>query len=321
MTNDPIKAERLQPPPLGARIVRSLRFLEGVRGWRRLSSALLPSQPRGAFQVTNEFGVFAGDLSSYMDRQIYLYGDYEAAYLRELRHFLPRERRRTLLDVGANIGTHSLAFAREFAEVHAFEPNPVLWPNFERHLTLNGLANVRLHKVGLGDKDETLPFYLTEYDNLGLGTAAADQVYDVPLRQAGTIRVVNGDAYLAASGVGTIDFVKIDVQGLEIQVLRGLSATLAEHRPYVWLEVNEPTLKEAGSLPGCRGWFLSPRNSTCSGTSTAGSGTPSASQPRPTTTSSPATTSSPRLGTPDSVAQNGLDCCRLMHNRFAVRVG
>lgn len=250
MTNDRIKAPQVHPPSLGARVVRSMRFLEGVRGWRRLSGAILPARPHGAFEVVNEFGIFAGDLSSYLDRQIYLYGDYEAAYLRELQRFLPLTRRRTLLDVGANIGTHSVAFARTFAEVHAFEPNPMLWPSFERHVELNKLKNVRLHKIGLGEQDETLPFYLTEYDNLGLGTAAVDQVYDVPLRQAGTIRVVNGDAFLAASGIGAIDFVKIDVQGLEMQVLRGLTATLAEHRPYVWLEVNEPTLKDAGSLAG-----------------------------------------------------------------------
>ncbi len=244
---------QVHPSSFGARVVRSLRFLEGVRGWRRVSGALLPEKPAGAFQVTNRFGVFAGDLSSYIDRQIYLYGDYEADYLRELQRFLPAARRRTLLDVGANIGTHSVAFARDFAEVHAFEPNPELWPSFERHIALNGLKNVRLHKVGLGEKDETLPFYLTERDNLGLGTAATDQVYDVPLRQAGTIRVVNGDPYLAASGIAAIDFIKIDVQGLEMQVLRGLSETLARYRPYVWLEVNEPTLKEAGSIEGLIG--------------------------------------------------------------------
>lgn len=244
---------QVHPSLLGARLVRSLRFLEGVRGWRRLSRALLPEKPAGAFQVTNAFGVFAGDLSSYIDRQIYLYGDYEADYLRELRRFLPRSRRRGLLDVGANIGTHSVAFARDFAEVHAFEPNPLLWSSFERHLALNDLKNVRLHKVGLGEKDEELPFYLTERDNLGLGTAATDQAYDVPLRQAGTIRVVHGDHFLAANGVGAIDFVKIDVQGLEMQVLRGLAGTLARYRPYVWLEVNEPTLKEAGSVEGLAG--------------------------------------------------------------------
>ena len=152
--------------------------------------------------------------------------------------------------MGANIGTHSVAFARDFAQVHAFEPNSALWPSFERHMALNNLKNVQLHKVGLSDREEILPFYLTEHDNMGLGTAAPDQVYDVPLRLAGTIRVVHGDTYLSASGAGVIDFVKIDVQGLEMLVLRGLAGTLSAHHPYVWLEVNEPTLKEVGSVQG-----------------------------------------------------------------------
>ena len=85
----------MHPSSVGARVVRSMRFLEGVRGWRRVSELLLPASPKGAFQVTNDFGVFAGDLSSYIDRQTYLYGDYEAAYLRELTRFLPHSRRRS----------------------------------------------------------------------------------------------------------------------------------------------------------------------------------------------------------------------------------
>lgn len=250
MTNDQLNSPDVHPASLGARAVRSLRFLEGLRGWRRLSGALLPHTPKGAFKVINNFGAFAGDLSSYIDRQIYLYGDYEAEYLRELQRFLPLARRRTVLDVGANIGTHSVPFARDFAEVHAFEPNPALWPNFERQLALNNLTNVRLHKVGLGESNETLPFFLTEHDNLGLGTADPDQAYDVQLRQVGTIHVVNGDTHLAANGIGAIDFVKIDVQGLEMQVLRGLDATLAKFQPYVWMEVNDQTLKACGSLAG-----------------------------------------------------------------------
>lgn len=250
MMNDRSGAGDMHPALLGARMVRALRSLQNVRGWRRLSGMLLPERPRGAFRVKNDFGVFAGDLSSYIDRQVYLYGDYEAEYLRALKRFLPLERQRTLLDVGANVGTHSVAFARDFRDVHAFEPNPALWPSFERHVELNKLAKVRLHKVGLGLSDATLPFYLTERDNLGLGTAAIDQAYDVPLQQAGTISVVNGDSYVARHGIDDIDFVKIDVQGLEMQVIRGLAETLKKHRPYVWMEVNEPTLKEAGSLDG-----------------------------------------------------------------------
>jgi FkbM family methyltransferase len=248
MTDARMKNSEQHPPAFGPRLVRSLRFLEGVRGWRRISGTLLSAKPDGAFQITNESGVFAGDLASYIDRQIYLYGDYEASYLRALRAFLPQARLRAALDIGANIGTHSVAFARFFASVHAFEPNPTLWPNIERHISINGLSNVKVHKLGLGEKDETLPFYITERDNLGLGTATTDQEYDVPLKQVGTIEVANSDAYLAAQAIGPIDFVKIDVQGMEEAVLRGLTKTLQAHQPFVWIEINAQSISQAGAL-------------------------------------------------------------------------
>lgn len=252
MTDTKRRVAEVHPPLLGARLVRSLRGFDGIRGWRRIAEFLAPSQIAGSFQVQNESGIFAGDLSSYIDRQIYLYGDYEASYIRQLLPFLPANRRRCILDIGANIGTHSAAFARHFANVHAFEPNPQLWPQFERHVALNNFTNVELHKVGLSDAESTIPFYLTEHDNLGLGTAAPDQAYDVPLKPAGTIHVVPGDAYLQSRNITNIDFVKIDVQGLELKVLSGLKETLRTHRPYLWLEVNEPTLKIAGSIDGLR---------------------------------------------------------------------
>jgi FkbM family methyltransferase len=248
MTEVLMTSSEQHPPAFGPRLVRSLRFLEGVRGWRRISGTLLPAKPNGAFQITNESGVFTGDLASYIDRQVYLYGDYEASYLRALKTFLPQSRLRVALDIGANIGTHSVAFARFFAAVHAFEPNPTLWPNIERHISINRLSNVEVHKLGLAEKDETLPFYITEHSNLGLGTATTDQEYEVPLKQAGTIEVANGDAYLAARAIGPIDFVKIDVQGMEEAVLRGLKKTLQAHQPLVWIEINAQSIAQAGAL-------------------------------------------------------------------------
>ena len=95
--------------------------------------------------------VFAGDLGSYLDRQVYLFGGYESAQIRCFLSRIPAGRHRTILDVGANAGTHSLAFARVFETVLAFEPNPMLWPQFEQNMVLNGLTNVRLHKLGLAD--------------------------------------------------------------------------------------------------------------------------------------------------------------------------
>jgi FkbM family methyltransferase len=234
--------QEVHPPFLGARLVRALRALRRVRGWERFSAVLVPWDRAAAFVVQNRSGLFAGDLSSWIDRQMYLVGAYEEDAIRQFISILPSDRRGTVLDVGANVGTHSLAFARHFKKVHAFEPNPQLWQNFQRNLSLNRLTNVQLHKLGLGDAEAELPFYMTSKANYGLGTFAQAEQYDVPLKEIGKLKVVVGDEYLKAAQIGAVDAIKIDVQGFEVEVVRGLARVLETNRPFVWLEVGPDTV-------------------------------------------------------------------------------
>lgn len=228
------------PPVWRARLVRALRGLKSLRGWERVVNVLAPQNDATTpFTVANRGGIFAGDLSSFIDRRMYLFGGYEEDLIREFLSRIPTGRRGVILDVGANVGTHSLAFAQHFGQVHAFEPNPSLWSAFETNVRLNNLNTVQLHKVGLADREGELPFYLIEKNNFGLGTCSDVEQYDLPLKKIGTVRVEIGDSYLEAAGIQRVDAIKIDVQGFEAEVIRGLAKTLARDRPFVWLEVSE----------------------------------------------------------------------------------
>jgi FkbM family methyltransferase len=225
----------------GARLARLLSRCRRLRGWERIVRLLVADDASGAFLVRNPTGYFAGDLSSFIDRRMYLFGEYEDELIRLFVSALPPARRGVVLDIGANVGTHSLAFAQAFAEVHAFEPNPALWPSFETNIRTNRLSNVRLHKVGLGDRDAELPFYLIAKRNFGLGTFVNAEQYDRPLEIAGTARVVHASRYIEAARIGPVDAIKIDVQGFEPEVIRGLRPILERDRPLVWFEVAAAT--------------------------------------------------------------------------------
>jgi len=172
---------------------------------------------------------------------VHLFGGYESAQIRCFLSRIPAERHGTILDIGANAGTHSLAFARVFETVHAFEPNPMLWPQFERNMELNGLTNVRLHKLGLADRDSELTLHLIDKPNYGLGTFSTVEQYDLPLRPAVTCPIRHAGNYLAEIGAGPVDAVKIDVQGFEPEVLRGLHNILKRYRPVIWCEIGSAT--------------------------------------------------------------------------------
>ena len=240
---------KTRSPTAVARMVRALRMLRHVPGWQRLAHRLVASDPLQRFSVTNRGLRFEGDLESFIDRQIFIFGGYELDCIDQFIALIPKNRRRTILDIGSNVGTHALAFSREFTRVEAFEPNPRVAAQLEHNLTLNPSAAVSCHKLGLGERDELLQFYVTERANLGLGTFSDAEQYDVPLVPLESFPVVRGDDYLRKIDLGPIDAVKIDTQGFELEVMRGLAQTLEKNRPYVWFEVSPPSLEMLNMPP------------------------------------------------------------------------
>lgn len=240
------------PPSLGARFVRALGFLTRMRGWRRIAQLIAPPDASHDFVICNDGLWYAGTLGSFIEREVYLFGGYESAAIGAFLDLIPAARRRTMLDVGANIGTHALLFAREFATVHAFEPNPAVFADLQRNAALNGAANLHLHNLGLADRAALLDFHAVPMANAGLGTFSPIEQYDMKLEVIGQARVERGDDYLRDLVAGGVDAVKIDVQGFEPEVLRGLRTILAECRPYIWFEVGEATRRSLGSLDALR---------------------------------------------------------------------
>lgn len=256
--NSPIQTPLRHPRHLGARLVRALRGLSAVRGWRRASTLLVPLDTSGAFTVANGHGVFTGDLGILIDREVYLHGGYETAAIEGFLARAPPGRRESILDIGANVGVHSLAFGRAFRVVHAFDPNPALWASFERNMALNGLANVTLHRMGLGRDEATLPLYDVAGRNAGLATFSATAQYDQPLTPIGQARVTSGDTVVGELGLARVDAIKIDVQGFEAEVLRGLCKTLARDRPLVWVEAGGEAGEAIRTLGQLRALFPYP---------------------------------------------------------------
>jgi len=151
------------------------------------------------------------------------------------------------LDVGACEGQHSLFMSRLVKEVHAFEPFPPAASRCREMIELNNFKNIRLHEVGLGDREAMVPFHAPEDANIGGGRFLPPGERG-PAGSTPEFRVVVGDTWLEQSAVSHVELIKIDVEGYEQPVLAGLSATLARDRPVVVLEVGQPPFGTIGSL-------------------------------------------------------------------------
>ena len=153
-----------------------------------------------------------------------------------------------VVDVGANIGVYALpwAAANPGVTVYAFEPNPTVHARLARNVALNRLgARVRLYSEALSDRAGTATLYGSDdMSSLNQGVNAGRQAapIDVPL--------VRLDDVLGEEGA-PVSLVKIDVQGHELEVLRGAEAVISRHRPALILE-HEDNLYRSASEAGQR---------------------------------------------------------------------
>lgn len=195
---------------------------------------------------------FLADLSDRIQRHVLMYGGYRTE--RRHKNFMIGRIQpgQVVLDIGGHAGYYTLLFAKYTGaggRVYTFEPNPDNYAILEKNVRRNGFQNVELRREVVSDSDEPLQLYLPHQENTGNGSlyASSDTAY-------GNIEVqaINPDRFFQERGIEKIDLIKIDVEGHEENVLRGLHHYLslpAESSPEVFVEVNELTLRRAGKTP------------------------------------------------------------------------
>ena len=135
-------------------------------------------------------------------------------------------------DIGANVGCLAQHFARphfQLAEIHAFEPNRLLRPTLESLFAQQ--PRVHVYLVGLGERDEE-----REIRVLPHASTDSSLVRDLPGAVPLAISIRRGDDYRRQAGMAAPSVIKIDVEGFEPQVFRGLSETIREAQPVVFFE-------------------------------------------------------------------------------------
>lgn len=191
---------------------------------------------------------------SFIGASLDAYGEWCEFEISLMRQFIkPGD---VVIDVGANIGTHTVAFANLVGPsgvVQAFEPQPRLYQMLCANLALNGIEHVLTEHAVVGDALK--PISISElppsdtYFNFGA----------MPIRGAATItRTVNLDI----SGVQNPRLIKIDVEGMEIDVIRGAGDLISRSLPVIYLENNGED--NAGIMTALRGigyeayWSIAP---------------------------------------------------------------
>ena len=192
------------------------------------------------FEV-NFFGFrYKGNLNSYLDWVIYFYGAYEKYELFLLRDLIQNKSRSIFIDIGSNVGQHSLFMSKYCSCIHAFEPYEPVRRQLEFNIRHNGISNIVVHNVGLGDKDCELDYFMPTGSNTGTGSFVTLYAKDNN-KFFGKLPVVNADNYISKLRLEKLDLIKIDVEGFEKNVLIGLKDTIFEYRPIIFMEFSTQT--------------------------------------------------------------------------------
>jgi len=152
---------------------------------------------------------------------------------------------KTTLDIGANIGNHTRVFSLISKEVLAFEPNPYTF-NILKLNSVN-LENVKLYNYGASDKNCKLIGTVVPH-NLG-----ATSIQEARFANSDTsewekvefdLKILDEVEELKNKEIG---FIKIDVEGHELECLKGMSNLLKEQTPIIALEQEKNIIKDGGS--------------------------------------------------------------------------
>lgn len=180
---------------------------------------------------------YKGTLAQYVDRKIFYFGSYspdELAFLAKAgRAVRGRHQTSTFVDVGANVGQHSLFMSRHVDRVLAFEPNAEVADRLQANIDFNGITNINLVRAALGSEQTEGRLGSGLENNSGSRslTWSLDPSRDI------VVPIVRADDVLEAYGVQRIDILKLDVEGYEKHVLMGMRACLRRDKPIMLFEL------------------------------------------------------------------------------------
>lgn len=195
------------------------------------------------FSVPFFGGRYGGDFSTFIDWSVYYYGAYALEELRLIGDFLGTMDAPVVLDIGANVGNHTLFAALQAKEVVAFEPWDAVADQLEQKVAENRLNNVTLLRLALGEHDGTANYALPAGHNTGTGSFVPSAGDGQSLQLA----IRRGDDVVRELQLPRVHFLKIDTEGYEPFVLRGLAKTLQRDRPLVFFEWTQGERKLVGS--------------------------------------------------------------------------
>ena len=214
-------------------IIRSLKYIvfgEGIFNFidRKRNKTFLDNRTLYTIRYNNRnTKIFLNKKFGYVDQYIFENGIYEADIIDKIRTKLSPEK--VMLDIGGNIGQHSLILAPYCKKIYAFEPIPDIYNEFKSSINANNYQNIHLQNVAIGNTKEIKPIYFN-IKNAGASSLLKNNSANTPINVQIDVleNVLPKDL--------KFDVVKIDVEGFEAVVILGNKELFIKNKPTIFLE-------------------------------------------------------------------------------------
>lgn len=213
------------------------------------------------------------EIASNIDRHCLSEGQFEKGVIDILRDLCEGMGHTDLMiDVGANIGNHSVGLSKTFKEVHSVEPHPVLFHILQANILRNNRGNITPHNFGLasentsGELVESMEHHelgrikgrsVLAPEVFGLDAEAFGKSHEVSLKSASEFVGQFGDKLNKG-------FIKIDVEGMEQEIVEAIVPLLGKYKPIIgfeWFVKSQPELEEISqNLPGYKFFGIVPHD-------------------------------------------------------------
>jgi len=191
-------------------------------------------------EVKGKHGVFSFcHFDEYIGLSMREYGEFSEIELSLMSKFIMKDD--VVFDIGANIGAFTVPFAKkvgELGKVYAFEPQKLIYDILQENINKNKLENVKVFNAGVGIKEEELELNDIDYSKVGNFGGVSFKYESSSFtknikNKKYKVEVINLDQLME---IKKCNFIKMDVELMELDILKGGRNFLKKFRPILWIE-------------------------------------------------------------------------------------
>lgn len=188
----------------------------------------------------NDDLLFKINTSSFLEWSLFFYGGYEFFISKLFEQFVYAGA--TVVDVGANIGIHSLKLGKltgPSGTVYAFEPHPIIFQKLHQNITLNQMFCIKPVQLGLASKSGEFILHGFDENSSNQGTSFLTESSGVHENKSGQtyqVNVVTLDDFVESKQLDRVDLIKIDAEGFDLDVLMGSRKVITQFKPVIIFE-------------------------------------------------------------------------------------